>query len=199
MPVTRDNLTDALPAFIRLDPIFRALAGQLGDVAEAYQAACDDVIESLDLEQAVGVQLDKLGEIVQYERQGESDDRYRRLVQMQIQTILSSAGTTAVLLEIVRIWTGQAAPTYVEPPAGRAELQIGAILEDGLEDAGPLLTFLRRAKPGGVRLSLLEEDASALRLDYEPGDEVDAELGILDYLPGDTVAEAASIGYAEVV
>lgn len=196
---TREQLLDLLPAFIRLDPIFRALAGQLGDVAEAYQAAIDDVIESFDLDQAVGVQLDKIGEIVQYERQGESDDRYRRLVRMQIQTILSSAGTTAVLLEIVRIWTDLDAPSYAEPESGRAELQIAAILELGLDDSGPLLTFLRRAKPGGVRLTLFEQDAHALLLDYEPGDEVDGELGILDYEPGDLVSEAAPVGYPEVV
>ena len=134
----------------------------------------------------------KIGEIVQYERQGEADDRYRRLVRMQIQSILSSAGTTAVLLEIVRIWTDAEAPVYVEPPLGRAELQIGATLAAGLDDAGPLLMFLRRAKPGGVRLSLLETDGDGLLLDYTPASPVTG-AGLTDYTPASPVTGAGTL------
>ena len=139
----------------------------------------------------------KIGEIVQYERQGEADDRYRRLVRMQIQSILSSAGTTAVLLEIVRIWTDAEAPVYVEPPLGRAELQIGATLAAGLDDAGPLLMFLRRAKPGGVRLSLLETDGDGLLLDYTPASPVTG-AGLTDYTPASPVTGAGTLGYVEI-
>lgn len=194
MPITRETLAGLLPHFIREDPIFAALTNTAADRSVALQAAITAILAGFDLEAAVGVQLDRLGEIVQYPRQGETDDRYRRLVQMQIRVILSSAGSAAALIEIVEIWTEATAPAYLEPPTGRAELMIGAALSD-LGDDAPLLLFLRRGKAGGVRLDVLESPAaSPLIGDYEPGDVV-IGAGIGDYEPGDEAEGAALGGY----
>lgn len=195
---TSDAAVDRIIAFVR-GPVFSGIVRTFADRKVEDISAMDAVMDAFDLDTSVGVQLDRLGEILQRPRQGEDDDRYRLILRMQIQLILSSTATTDVLLEVVSEYTGSEAPTYREPAsvAGRtyAEMEIGASVEP--DDHAPLVAFLRVAKGAGIRLDVVlqETDSDAVLItDYEPDDPYVGATDV-DYHPGDPHGDAGTTAH----
>jgi hypothetical protein len=185
-------MVERLLQSVRAGPNFVALVTIFATRAKNLASLTDAVLSAFDLETAVGVQLDTLGVILQRPRLGHSDDRYRILLQIQVQLILSSTGTPAVLIEVVRLFTGVTPAVYTEHHPLRIEISAQVSSDDTPE----LLGILREVKMGGVALTLHTHDADALTLDYHPGDTVD-NAGIIDYHPGDTVNDAGTLTYQE--
>lgn len=184
------TMADRLLMFIR-NTTGRAIVGVFAARIEAFRTLAASIPGAFDLATATGVHLDRLGAILQRPRYGETDDRYRALLQIQVQLILASQATTAPLLEVVRLFTGVVSPEYME--AHPAFVGIGAVSDDPTETA-QLVALLRKAKAGGVALVVYEQDEDALQLDYHPGDPL-ADAGTLDYHPGDPLAGAGTLSY----
>lgn len=177
-----------------------ALAVVASDVDPAVDAitACRAYADSWASANAEGGQLDTLGSILQLARGGETDDRYRRLLQMQAQTLLSSVGSTPVLEAVATIWCEADPLEYDEPVTGLG-LEVVMTVPVDLEDYAPLLVFMRRAKVAGVRLNLHVADADApMIVDYEPDDPIDG-AGLIDYQPASLVTGAALLGYVHTL
>jgi hypothetical protein len=145
-------MVDRLLQVVRPGPVFSSLISLFANRGKAIIAALEAVRNGFDVEDAVGIQLDRLGEILQLPRFGAGDERYRVLLQIQIQLILSSVGTTDSLLEVVRLFTGVDAPEYYE--AHPLRFSISAIVLDH-DDALLLRKLLKQAKVGGVAMSFV--------------------------------------------
>lgn len=178
---------DRLLMFTR-GPRFIALVQTFAQRTENLFDAIADACMAFDVETAVGVQLDRLGEILQRPRHGYDDDRYRVLLQIQIELILSSTTTTPVILQIVSLFTGQDPTHYADAyPMGFA---VGGVVADAA-DAALLLQLLTEAKAAAYNVELyVGFDPDVFLVDY--GSTV-AGAGIIDY--GSTVATASPIGY----
>lgn len=180
--------SDRILMFCR-GPRFIALVQLFSQRTENLLDAVADVCSAFDVETATGVHLDRLGEILQLPRNGAEDDRYRILLQIQIELVLSSTTTTPTIMRIVELFTGHPPSAYAEhyPMA----YTIGATLDDPA-DAAVLLEILGRATAAAYGYSLLAEDEDALILDFE-GDPIDG-AGTLDF-EGDPIAGAGTLGY----
>ena len=121
MSLDRATIEDRILQFYRR-PNARAVFGTFADRTVDLVAVAQSIGAAFDVGTGGGEQLDRLGEILQLPREGADDARYRVLLRMQIQTILSSAGTSATLLEIVRAFTDADAIAYREPPNGPSSL-----------------------------------------------------------------------------
>lgn len=180
--------SDRLLMFVR-SPRFSALVDTLGDRTIALTDTAAQVSAAFDLTTAIGVQLDRIGEILQRPRLGYSDDRYRTLLQIQAQLILSSTTTTPVILQIVALFTGHDPVSYADTyPMG---FRIGATLDDP-DDAALLLELLHEAKAAAYNVELVVGDVDGLVLDYT-GDPIDG-AGTTDYA-GDPISGAGTLGY----
>ena len=180
--------SDRLLAFVR-SPRFAALVDTLGDRTIDLVDVASQITAAFDLRTAEGVHLDRLGAILQLSRYGYGDDRYRVLLQIQAQLILSSTTTTPVILRIVDLFTTHAPTLYRdEYPMG---YRVGALLDD-LADAPLLVQIIERATAAAYQPSIQVEDADALILDYAGAAVADA--GALDYA-GAAVAAAGTLAY----
>ncbi len=185
-----DILATRLLRFNREGPIFRAIA----DIIDTRQGAIFAVIESLllafDLESAAGEQLDIVGNWLGRPRDGLTDYRYRKAIDVQLSSILSSAGSIPVMLQIFEKWTGNVADLYRSIPP--AEIQMGGLVQ--IPDEFLLGIFLRDAAPGGVVLNVWGYDPdTVLRGDYSPSPI--SGVGTTDYHAGDTIAGAAPTAF----
>jgi len=145
------TLRDRLLTSVRNGPRFSNLVGIFASRSEAIALAAQQIREAFDLENGTGVHLDRLGEILQRRRLGESDERYRVLLQIQVQLILSSAATSGVLTQVIRLFTGQEPTEYNEHHP--AQIIIGAAL-DSEADARTLRQLLTEGRAGGVSMTL---------------------------------------------
>lgn len=142
---------------VRMGPTFRNLVAQRAGRTEALLAIAEQIRAAFDLDTAVGVQLDRLGEILQRRRLGLSDDRYRIVLQIQVQLILASQSTTANILKIVELYTGQLATHYGEHyPMG---FSVGGVV--AAADTPLLVQLLNEARAAAYNGTLLA---------LEPGD-----------------------------
>lgn len=167
--------SDRLLMFVR-SPRFSGLVDALNDRTISLTDAAAQVAAAFDLDTAVGVPLDRIGEILQLPRFGYSDDRYRTLLQIQAQLILSSATTTPVILRIVELFSGHAPTLYADAyPMG---FRVGAQLDDPT-DAALLVELIGKAKAAAYAATVivsgpLDEtvigDYSTDPLDLEPKD-----------------------------
>jgi len=106
-----------------------------------------DIISSMVLDSATGVQLDGIGDIVGEARQGRTDDAYRVRIKARVR-INTSAGRTEDLLSIYSLLIPDAQVVLNEyPPAGFILLVTGVAIPivDDLAD------ILNEAKSAGVR------------------------------------------------
>lgn len=187
------TMADRLLAFVR-NVNFRALVSALADRTQDLVDVSVDVTEAFDLDTAVGVQLDRLGEILQRPRLTYDDDRYRTLLQIQVELILSSGTSAPSLLRIVELFTGHDPVAYSEQyPMG---FTIDAVLDDAA-DAPLLVQLISEAKAAAYAATIGVSDADGLVLDYTPADEVvDASANfILDYTEDDEVVDSGTLGY----
>jgi hypothetical protein len=181
---------DRLLMFVR-NVKFKALAGIFATRTANLLAAIEAVRTAFDIDSATGVQLRRLGEILQRPWYGETDDRYRLLLKIQIELILSSAGTTPTIMRIVDLFTGEAPTEYSEnyPMA----YVIGAQVGNDVEDRDLLLQLLRDATCAAYGATVVMHDADALILD-STGTAV-AGAGTLDST-GTPVAGAGTLASA---
>jgi hypothetical protein len=179
-------------------PNMLALVGVGADRVVADITLMRQIADSWAFADAEGEQLDALGSVLQLRRTlGQTDDRYRVLLQMQAQILLSSVGSVAVIERVAEIWCGVPPTEYDEPVTGLgAEIVIGCTVD--LTDYQPLLIYLRKAKIGGVRMNVHVGDADALINDYTPADPIDGAT-LIDYTPASPVTGAATLGYIHVL
>lgn len=134
---------------------FRDLMCALVEGFGDYIDTAEDVAAGFDLTTAIGAQLDVIGRIVGLPREGYGDARYRTLLGIQIELILSSrrgqaewTGTVENILRICREFVGPGAPiVYQAAPPYDFVLSVPGL---AIADAPLLFRFLRTALYAGV-------------------------------------------------
>ena len=117
----------------------------------AIEAAFQQLFTERFVDTAIGAQLDIVGKIVGQDRNGMSDDDYRRYCRARIATN-RSRGTVEDLLKIAGLVIGDPAATLVEDTQGVAAyvLRWGATVPPA-NVADILIDFLTAADAAGVR------------------------------------------------
>ena len=181
--------SDRLLHFVR-NTRFIALVEALALRTDTQRFVALDVTGAFDVDTGVGLQLDRIGGILQIDRVfGTLDPRYRTLLRIQIELILSSGGTTDTIQRIVELYTGVAPTTYAEHyPMGYT---IGAVVSTSAE-AVELLTLLGRATAAAYGYALVATGPDSLILDF--GGNAIAGADILDF-EGDPIAGAGILDY----
>ncbi len=128
-----------------------ALLGPCQDIEDAFQ----QLKVGRTIDSAVGVQLEAIGKLVGRDRNGVADDEiYRRYVRAQI-TTNKSDGLIEDLLTVADLVIYDDDAVYHIENQGAAALVLrveGIVLSDELAEL--LISFLRRAVAGGVRVIL---------------------------------------------
>jgi hypothetical protein len=176
-----------------------AWAGIVDQRAANIMHATALVRDAFDPEDAVGAQLDMLGAALWIDRDGASDDDYRRAIRTQAYVLSSAQGSAATLQAIWEAWTGQAPASYQN--VGPAHVEIGGQVDPG--DEVRLGRFLRQAAPGGVVIVAHGydlgdgelDDGIVLRGEYSQDPEAGTTMGITSY-SADPVADAAITAYS---
>lgn len=132
-----------------LEALARIYLRQLQDLEDALF----EIILERDLDNAVGVQLSVIGDIVQQPRTTSDDDRFRTAIRARIAINLSDS-TAEDLIKVANLLFQEFGESYTlrdEPPA-----QVRVTVIDPLQsaDADLLHTLLDEADAGGVRLVL---------------------------------------------
>jgi len=112
------------------------------------------VLTEMDLETAIGAQLDILGRVVGEARAGKADEDYRRFIRARIR-VNRSSGTINELVKIIRLMLGdETVPLVVAPgyPAGLTISIGGFTITEGM--ANDLIRLLRKAVSAGVKFVL---------------------------------------------
>lgn len=174
--------------FTRGDTNFPLLVRVLAARVEAELYAAETVANAFDLDTATGYTLDIIGSTLQQTRKGLPDDDYRRVLQIQVQLLLSSVGTGAVLRRIVELWTDEQPEFYVEWQAAHV-LMTATVLSSRIDY---LLSMLNTAKPAGVTLTLLVTEAGADALTADSTiSPIAGIVGVMD----STISPVTSPGY----
>jgi hypothetical protein len=132
--------------FVQHGPRFVALVNALATRTGDLRDAASTIVAAFDIDTAVGVQLDRLGAILQRPRYGMDDDRYRDLLHVQIDLILSSTASAETLLAVFERITGAPASEYSEHYP--AQFVIGGAVDPA--DVTLLRGLLRQAKGWGI-------------------------------------------------
>lgn len=160
---------------LRMAPRWSALANLIDQRYQRLIGIAEQLRTSLALDTASGALLDIIGQWLGLERQGMTDDRYRRALRVQVVLLSSATGSSQSLLDVWQRWITTDADTYRNVAPAYAEIS-GVISEP---DEYLLRIFLRRAAPAGVVLSALVTYAdNAFILDDVEGTLPNA--GILD-------------------
>jgi hypothetical protein len=162
----------------RLEAVLCALLGPVQELDDA----CWQLLTGRAIDNAVGLQLDGIGQIVNLARLGWTDDQYRRFLRAQ-PLVLRSTGTWASLFAILEALGLDISLVVVEDSAiAEARIQVNQAIFDGL--LADVFVTLQRAKPAGVRLL------------FEAG--ADAPATTFTYT-GSTLITSASLGYSSTV
>jgi hypothetical protein len=160
--------SEALEASDRLLMFTRS--PRLSGFVDVFGERTNDLIDAsiltraaFDLDTAEGVQLDRLGAILQLPRYGYTDARYRVLLQIQAQLVLSSTTTTPVILRIVELFTGHAPLAYADayPMGYRVNVEL-----DDPTDTPLLLQILGNATAAAYGFEVVIGDSLAVIGDY---------------------------------
>lgn len=115
---------------------------------DELECAMFDLLAAFKLEDAVGDQLDILGAMVGEERQGRSDDVYRRFIQARIKSN-NSSGLREELLQVLRLIEPTAEWALQElPPASFIAEEVTA--GGSVADIDVVLEVVQRTKAAGV-------------------------------------------------
>lgn len=128
------------------ETLIEAFAAQIQDLETVWL----ELLNATRLDQAVGVQLDRIGVVVGIARGNADDDRYRDLIAAQISTNLAS-GTIEELLVIVGLIVGPTVELALTEyfPAGFEIEAVDEILPAGQGAAVALL--VKSAKAAAVK------------------------------------------------
>lgn len=124
-----------------------------GNRGQDIENTMSDLLEFRDVTDAIGVQLDGLGEIVGEERLGRSDEEYRQAIITRI-FINSNAGTPEALISACRLLTEAERVRYREYYPGVAWLHTDGI--KGFDQ--DIVAALDAIAPAGVRVGLTRLD-----------------------------------------
>jgi hypothetical protein len=144
--------------------LLRVIACQPG----RFYDACNGLKAALELETAVGAQLDLVGAIVGLAREGFDDDDYRRYLTIQVELLLANergeamwTGTVENILRIARTFIGPGGPaitlTNLPPYSYHLDLPAGVLT---IDEAKLLARFLTIATYAAV-LGFFEVSLSA--------------------------------------
>lgn len=144
-----------LPMQLRGKPRVEALLGAVLRQVQELEDAVGALLRARDLSTASGASLDQLGRLVGEQRNGRSDDLFRRAVQLRVERNCSR-GEPDRLIRVVRALTGSTTVTYEEPSPGVVRVSF-----DGQNLPGDLLRSMESIAPVGVRLDLVNSPAFA--------------------------------------
>jgi hypothetical protein len=183
--------SDRLLMFVR-SPRLSGFVGVFGertsDLIDTSVLTC----AAFDLETATGVHLDRLGALLQLPRYGYDDDRYRVLLQIQAQFVLSSTTTTPVILQIIALFSGHAPLSYADAyPMG---YRVGVELDDPT-DAALLMQILGNATAAAYGAQVIVGDSESVIGDYSDDPLALAAKDIGDY-SADPIAGAGTGAYS---
>lgn len=154
--------SDRLLMFVR-SPRLSGFVGVFGERTSDLIDVSIETCAAFDLDTAEGVHLDRIGAILQLPRYGYDDDRYRVLLQIQAQLVLSSTTTTSVILRIVELFSGHDPLSYADAyPMG---YRIGVELDDPT-DAALLMQILGNATAAAYGAQVIVADADSVIGDY---------------------------------
>ncbi len=189
-----NEMLDRLLQVDRAGPIFKALHRIFVERSEDLITLARKVRDSFWIEKAVGAQLDILGALLQRPRlEAETDDRYRVILQIQIDLILSSAGNVDTILSVVEKFTGEPALSYIENYP--ASFMIDVLVANG--EAATLADLVRRARILGVQGNVFAAgalDENPFILDSAGPAGPIANAGILDSVGVVAIFEPAILG-----
>lgn len=134
----------------KIESFLNALTAQ----GQELETALFALLTERGIDDAVGVQLDALGDIVGQPRNGLDDDDYRRFVRARIATN-KSRGTVAEILKVARLVIDDDAAAFeleLQPPAAVVLRLADIVVSDDLADI--LIGFLRDVSAAGVRMIL---------------------------------------------
>lgn len=170
------------------------LSGLVGAFAERTIDLIDTSLaigEAFDLATAEGVHLDRIGAILQLPRYGYADDRYRLLLQIQAQLVLSSTTTTTTILRIVELFTGSPAISYADAyPMG---YRIAPVKIESVDEA-LFLRLIRDATAAAYGVQVILGDADAVIGDYS-SDPLDLDASDIGDYSTDPIAGAGTGSY----
>ncbi len=140
-----------------------AIVSAFGEQIQNAEDTLYDVLVQSAIDDAIGLQLDDIGDIVGQKRQGMEDAEYRTFVRARIKANRSS-GRPEELIEILYlILSGQPVPP--SDPIMYRELYPASIEMESSEVTSSATIiwrdFLNRAKPAGVRLGFIYTEAAA--------------------------------------
>ena len=139
------------------------LTSYVQQMQEAEDAAIQ-ILQLTELNSAFGQQLDNLGEIIGEERFGRADVQYSTALAARIQLNLSN-GTIEDIINIIRAIAGDVEVDIVEVfPAGFTA-EIVDDLDPDVVDLVRLSSFVKSAKPVGVRGLILFHVADPFQFD----------------------------------
>lgn len=150
-----DHATAALARlaqYLRDKPNVTALLGDLNGLSQDAEVMLQGLLTERSLDTAVGVYLDKLGEIVGQVRGPLTDEPYRDALRARIK-INASSGTVPEILEVFEILVPLIDKRLRDEPPAAFTLEFTQALT--ADQASVFISILRTMKAGGVR-ALLE-------------------------------------------
>jgi hypothetical protein len=118
----------------------------LGDEVQELEDALFQLLMQRDIETAVGVQLNGLGDTVGESRMGKGDDAYRFAIKVRIAKN-NMSGTPEQMISFLKLLTGGTLIDYAEIyPA-----KVSFFVSDG-EDVPGLQDLMQSAAPAGVKV-----------------------------------------------
>lgn len=148
-----------------------------------------DIYTGVWLPNAIGVQLDNLGDIVGEPRKGRADDLYRLWVKARILANRSN-GKQQELLAVLRLLIGPGPTvTYTRTPPAAFRIEIAGMSSSG-DVARTVQSILTQMKAAGVRMELEYTDEIATAFTFA----VDATEGTVDHVKGFGDTSDPSVG-----
>ena len=151
LPVAQDVVERGLSRLLwqwEDSPLLRGMLESYLTAGQEIEDAFFQLLSERGINEAIGAQLDVLGDIVGEARQGREDDKYRLAI-LSRGLINNSNGTPEELLEIVATATGATAPALWEHFSGTTMLYV----EHG---ASPLVAHaMQNASPAGTYTALM--------------------------------------------
>lgn len=174
---------------IRMGPRWRALADIIDRRWSTMVGVAEQIRTVFSLDTATGEQLDIIGQWIGLDRQGMTNDRYRRALRVQVVLLSSASGSSSSLIDVFTQWTAAAPASYRNVAPAYAELT-GVVAEI---DEYLLRQFILKAAPAGVIISI----GAALDTNFLVADSVAdpiADPGVLDCV-SIPVTDAATLVY----
>ena len=150
------------------DPIALAICDVIGDEIQVLEDLLYDFLTNIQLENATGLILDRIGKICRVARQGRSDDEYRGAIHVWIAAYNSDGGIDQILWIVQNLLTITSEYQAYPPAAYRLRYETASPISDQqIEDAARIMEI---ATTAGVEYQLSEgDDPDAFRSNTGPG------------------------------